>query len=122
MSSTEHDSLNITPRNEGDSATAVATRPVPTSRDLEQWNVVLLDDDQHTYTYVIEMMIQLFGMNTEAATLVAQRVDEDGRAVCMTTHKEHAELKRDQIHACRKDHRISSCAGSMSALLEPFTS
>lgn len=50
---------------------------------------------------------------------VAKTVDTEGRAILMTTHKELAELKRDQIHAFGRDPRIMSCAGSMSAEIEP---
>ena len=33
--------------------------------------------------------------------------------------KEHAELKRDQIHAFGADVRVPTCAGSMSAVILP---
>jgi ATP-dependent Clp protease adaptor protein ClpS len=87
-------------------------RPVP-------WNVVLLDDQDHSYEYVIEMVQKLFGMSAEAAYNVAKRVDSEGRAVVMTTHKERAEFKAAQIMGFGKDFRIASCAGSMSAIIEP---
>jgi ATP-dependent Clp protease adaptor protein ClpS len=45
-------------------------------------------------------------------------VDEDGKAVCLTTTLEHAELKRDQIHAFGNDPFVSQCQGSMSATIE----
>ncbi len=83
------------------------------------WNVVLLDDDDHTYEYVIRMLHTVFSMPIEKAFKVAETVDADGRAVLLTTHKEHAELKREQVHAFGKDVLIASCAGSMSAILEP---
>jgi len=87
-------------------------QPVP-------WNVVLLDDDHHSYEYVIEMMQRLFHRSPQAGMLVAREVDSRGRAVCMTTHKELAELKRDQIHAFGKDVRIPACGGGMTAVIEP---
>ena len=37
----------------------------------------------------------------------------------MTTTMEHAELKRDQIHAFGKDDLITRSKGSMSASIEP---
>lgn len=83
------------------------------------WNVVLLDDDQHTYPYVMTMVQDLFGFGLEKAFAVAQTVDSAGRAVCLTTHKEHAELKRDQILGYGADPRIMTCQGSMSAIIEP---
>jgi ATP-dependent Clp protease adaptor protein ClpS len=41
--------------------------------------------------------------------------------IVLTTTKEHAELKRDQIHAFGPDKRIPRCAGAMSAVIEPAT-
>lgn len=89
-----------------------AQRPVP-------WNVVLLDDDEHTYEYVIRMMQRLFAHPLEKAVQIAKAVDRDGRAICKTTHKELAELKVEQIHAFGADHLIASCKGAMSAIIEP---
>jgi ATP-dependent Clp protease adaptor protein ClpS len=37
----------------------------------------------------------------------------------MTTHRELAELKRDQIHSYGTDPRVATCQGSMSATVEP---
>ena len=50
---------------------------------------------------------------------MAQEVDTQGRVVVLTTTLEHAELKRDQIHAYGKDVMIADCQGSMSASIEP---
>ncbi len=95
------------------------TRAKPRTRRPGPWNVVLLDDDHHTYEYVIRMMQSIFGHPPEKGYQIACRVDEDGRAVCLTTHKEHAELKRDQIHAFGKDPLMAQSRGSMSAIIEP---
>ena len=46
-------------------------------------------------------------------------VDQANRAIVFTSHKELAELKREQIQGFGTDHRIASCKGSMSAILEP---
>lgn len=91
----------------------------PKVEEPRQWNVVLLDDDDHTYEYVIAMMQELFAQPIEKAFMVARKVDEQGRAICLTTHKEHAELKRDQILAFGKDPLMTESKGSMSAIIEP---
>jgi ATP-dependent Clp protease adaptor protein ClpS len=83
------------------------------------WNVVLLDDDAHSYEYVMIMVQDLFGFGLEKAFVAAKTVDTHGRVVCLTTHKEHAELKCEQIHGYGADPRIMGCAGSMSAIIEP---
>lgn len=84
-----------------------------------QYHVVLLDDDHHTYEYVIEMLGKLFGYGPEKALQMAREVDTTGRVIVWTGALERAEHHRDRIHAYGKDWRIPQCAGSMSAILEP---
>ncbi len=84
-----------------------------------RYNVILWDDNDHTYDYVIEMMRALFGHQLERGFEIALSVDRAGRAICLTTTMEHAELKRDQIHAYGKDRMLARCKGPMSASIEP---
>jgi ATP-dependent Clp protease adaptor protein ClpS len=83
------------------------------------YNVLLLNDDDHTYDYVIGMLQQLFGYPREKGQLMAKEVDTTGRVIVLTTTKEHAELKRDQIHAFGADPQLPRSKGSMSAMIEP---
>lgn len=86
-----------------------------------RFHVILWDDDDHSYEYVVLMMRQLFGHPFEQGFEMAKKVDTHGRVICLTTTKEHAELKRDQIHAFGKDMLIARCKGSMTATIEPET-
>jgi ATP-dependent Clp protease adaptor protein ClpS len=88
-------------------------------KKLPPYHVVLWDDDDHSYAYVITMLQELFGYPVEKGYQFAEEVDKRGRAIVLTTTKEHAELKRDQIHAYGKDKLIRGCKGSMSATIEP---
>ena len=54
----------------------------------------------------------------EKGFLMAKEVDTQGRVIVLTTTREHAELKRDQIHAFGKDDLVDGCMGSMRATLE----
>ena len=81
-------------------------------------NVVLWNDEDHTYAYVIAMLIELFGHSAEKGYQLAEEVDTTGRVIVLTTTREYAELKRDQIHAYGKDGLIDDCAGSMWATIE----
>jgi ATP-dependent Clp protease adaptor protein ClpS len=84
------------------------------------YNVVLLNDDDHTFQYVIAMMQELFGYPPERGKQIADEVHNTGRAIVLTTTKEHAELKQDQIHAYGPDPWSSKdCKGSMTAIIEP---
>ncbi|MCA9197987.1 MAG: ATP-dependent Clp protease adaptor ClpS [Planctomycetales bacterium] len=97
------------------------TRPENDRRERRQprYHVVLWDDDEHSYDYVVRMMQQLFGYSYEKGYKIACDVDAAGRTVCLTTTREHAELKRDQVHAFGRDALIASCKGAMSCTIEP---
>jgi ATP-dependent Clp protease adaptor protein ClpS len=88
---------------------------------LPPYNVVLLDDDDHSYEYVILMLRKIFGHSIDKGYEMAQEVDATGRVVVATTNLEQAELKRDQIHSFGPDPLIPRCKGSMSATVEPAT-
>jgi len=83
------------------------------------YNVVLLDDDEHTYEYVIEMLQKLFAFSETDAFQHAVEVDSTGRTVVMTCELDQAEFGRDQIHAYGADPRMPQSKGSMSAIVEP---
>jgi ATP-dependent Clp protease adaptor protein ClpS len=85
---------------------------------LPPYNVVLLDDDEHSFEYVIYMLKTLFGHPPEKGYKMAIEVHTTGRVVVATTHMERAELKREQIHAFGPDPLIPRCKGSMSATAE----
>lgn len=88
-------------------------------KQLPPYNVVLLDDDDHSYAYVVEMLQKVFGHTPERGYQLATEVDGSGRAIVCTTHKELAELKREQVQGYGRDVRVASCRGSMSAVIEP---
>ena len=87
---------------------------------VPRYNVILLDDDAHTYDYVIEMLGDVFGHSIDRAYQMACEVDAKGRVIVDTTHKDRAELKRDQIHDYGADWRMSNSKGGMSATIEPI--
>ena len=84
-----------------------------------RYKVILWDDDDHSYDYVVRMMQQLFAQTKEQAFQSALEVDSNGQVICLTTTLEHAELKRDQIHAFGKDELIDRCTGAMWSTIEP---
>lgn len=86
---------------------------------LPPYNVILLNDDDHSYDYVVLMLNTIFGHPIEKGLKMALEVDQTGRVVVATTNLELAELKRDQIHDFGPDPLIPRCKGSMSAVVEP---
>jgi ATP-dependent Clp protease adaptor protein ClpS len=91
--------------------------PVRQGRRQPRYNVILWDSDGHTFDYVEKMLRELFGHQKEQCHEIAKTVDAEGKAVVLTTTKEHAELKRDQIHAYGKDN-LEDSKGSMWSTIE----
>src|SRR5215469_5353691 len=83
------------------------------------YNVVLLDDDEHTYEYVVEMLQKLFAFSAGDAFQHAVEVDKTGRTVVVTCELAQAEFGREQIHGYGADPRMPQSKGSMSAIVEP---
>jgi ATP-dependent Clp protease adaptor protein ClpS len=86
------------------------------------YNVILLDDDQHTYDYVVEMLGALFFLPLETAYQHAVEVDTTGRTVVITCERPQAEYARDQIHGYGADPRMPRSNGSMKAVIQPVSS
>lgn len=104
-------------------AAAVAVREKTKRRKKPKrqppYHVILWNDEDHSFAYVITMMQKLFGHPLTKGFEIAQEVHLRGRAIVLTTTREHAELKRDQIHAFGKDDLVAGCQGSMWATIEP---
>lgn len=102
---------------------APTVTPSPAQDEEEQqgrlFHVVLLDDDEHTYDYVVEMLQKLFVFSHDVAFQHAVEVDTTGRTIVITCERPQAEFARDQIHAYGADPRMAKSKGSMSAVLVP---
>ena len=83
------------------------------------YQVILLDDDDHSYDYVIEILTKIFDFTESKAYEHAVEVDSRGHTRLLTCSLEEAERKRDQVHAYAADWRLPRSLGSMAALIEP---
>tara|TARA_Y100000590_G_scaffold303009_1_gene341640 strand:+ start:158 stop:481 length:324 start_codon:yes stop_codon:yes gene_type:complete len=100
---------------------AIVEQP-DTEEELERpYHLILLDDDSHTYQYVIRMLGAIFGYSREKALGIASVVDSQGQAILMTGPKDECLLKQEQIHAYGPDPLMEISQGSMSAVIEPAT-
>ncbi len=100
---------------------SVAPETEATQKDdlIPMYRVVLLDDNDHTYDYVIEMLQKIFIFALEEAYRHAEEVDRAGRTVLITCELPQAEFARDQILGYGPDWRLQRSKGSMSAVIEP---
>ena len=91
-----------------------------TRDDLSKlYHVIILNDDDHTFDYVIEMLQAVFGFPYATALAHTMEADATGSSIVLTTNLEEAEQKRDQIHAYGPDWRLPHSRGSVAALVEP---
>lgn len=93
--------------------------PRTETRRQPPYNVVILNDEEHTFEYVIELLRKLFAHSKAAAEGLTWRIHNEGRAVVYTTHKEKAELKRDQVLAYGPDPRMAISKGPLGCYIEP---
>ena len=91
----------------------------PKLRKLPPYNVILLDDNDHTFEYVVEMLAKIFSYPQDKGNELAKTMDDSGKVIVLTTHKELAELKCDQITTYGADWRLERSKRAMSALIEP---
>jgi ATP-dependent Clp protease adaptor protein ClpS len=83
-----------------------------------RYHLVLLDDDDHSYDYVVEMLGHIFGYSRDKGFAIACVVDSEGRAIVETADEDTVLHHQRQIHAFGADPRSLHCLGSMSAIIE----
>jgi ATP-dependent Clp protease adaptor protein ClpS len=95
----------------------------PTTQPKRQppYAVVVLNDDDHTYAYVIDVLCRYCGHPAEKAFKLAQQIDRTGRAAVWTGSLEVAELKRDQIRGMGPDfYAMRPVTYPLGVVLEPM--
>jgi ATP-dependent Clp protease adapter protein ClpS len=70
---------------------------------LPPYAVIVFNDDLHTFAYVIETFMKVFGYPREQCYTLAAQIHHAGRGVVWSGPKEVAELKRDQIRSAGPD-------------------
>jgi ATP-dependent Clp protease adaptor protein ClpS len=83
--------------------------------------VVVLNDDDHTYAYVIDVLQKTFGYDLEKCYLLALQIDLTGRAVVWTGTMEVAEFKRDRIRGFGPDvYAMKPVTFPLGCVIEPM--
>jgi ATP-dependent Clp protease adaptor protein ClpS len=83
------------------------------------YHVIILNDDEHSYEYVIEMLQSAVGLSQAEAVARTVEADTTGSSIVVTCSLEDAEDKRDRIHSFGPDPRMPQSRGSITALVEP---
>ena len=102
--------------------TATVEPEIENIEDAEReklYHVIILNDEEHSYEYVIEMLQNIFAFSYSTAMAHTLEADQTGSSIVLTCGLEEAERKRDQIHAYGPDWRMPNSRGAVTALVEP---
>jgi len=77
--------------------------------------VVLFDDEEHSYDYVVEMLTHCCEMSREAAFRCAFEVDMTGRTIVFHGDFDECKTVCDKILTYGPDHRLPQSMSSMNA-------
>ena len=73
-----------------------ATQKLP-PKPLPPWKVLLHNDPVNNFDHVIKTIVELTHLNEMDAKMRTQEADKTGVALLLVTHKERAELYKDQF-------------------------
>ena len=79
-----------------------ATKTAPKNKPpqmLPPWKVLLHNDDKNDMPHVVSTIMELTTLKEQDAKLRTQEAHETGVALLLTTHKERAELYKDQFES-----------------------
>ena len=80
-----------------DATTKPEAKTDPKSKLLPPYHVILMNDDDHSFDFVVMVLRKVFGVTQEEGFQLALRAHETGRSVVWTGAKEIAELKVEQM-------------------------
>ncbi|ADV62540.1 ATP-dependent Clp protease adaptor protein ClpS [Isosphaera pallida ATCC 43644] len=101
------------------SAPKTSTRGLTKTRQLPRYHVIILNDEEHTFEYVIDLLTKVFRHSRPTAEALTWQIHTRGMAIVYTTHKELAELKRDQVLSWGPDPRMEISKTSLACYIEP---
>jgi len=103
--------------------THVTTRPKEQTdkrtRRIPPYNVILENDDYHSFGFVMEVLQKALGCNQQRAFLLTEEAHTKGRAIVWTGSKEVAELKLEQIRTFEEFRADGSKLGPLGCRIEP---
>jgi ATP-dependent Clp protease adaptor protein ClpS len=90
-------------------------------KTLPPYAVIVLNDDLHTFDYVVETFQKVFGYQLEKAYQLASQIHTTGRGLVWSGSKEVAELKCDQIRGAGPDlYALKKVEFPLGTYIEPM--
>ena len=115
-----------------ESPPAVERLPKPKQRRKKQpadakpkkqppYAVVLFNDEEHSFQYVVETLMKVFGYPHEKSYSLTLQIHNAGKGIVWSGSREVAELKRDQIRSAGPDfYAAKKVEFPLKATVEPL--
>jgi ATP-dependent Clp protease adaptor protein ClpS len=88
---------------------------------LPPYAVVVLNDDEHSFDYVMLTFQKVFGYTLEKCFQLTVQIHEQGRGIVWSGPKKVAELKRDLIRSAGPDiHAVKRVDWPLGCEIEPL--
>jgi ATP-dependent Clp protease adaptor protein ClpS len=78
------------------------------------WNVLLLNDDYHSFDFVILLLIKIFRKDMDEALAITMDIHNNGQGIAATCSKERAELYLEQVASMKEGKK-----GAIGCVIEP---
>ncbi|HEV7300969.1 MAG TPA: ATP-dependent Clp protease adaptor ClpS [Tepidisphaeraceae bacterium] len=97
-----------TPAAPSEGGNATATKPRKSTKSapkrkppgmLPPWKVLLHNDDKNDFKFVIDTIVELTPLNKQDAETRMREANDTGLTLLLVTHKERAELYKDQFES-----------------------
>jgi ATP-dependent Clp protease adaptor protein ClpS len=89
------------------------------TRLLPPYNVILANDDYHSFEFVVLVLRKALGYGEEKAFQLTHEAHHNGRAIVWTGSKEVAELKVEQIRTFHEPRPGGINLGPLGVTIEP---
>ena len=94
------------------------TREKTRTRKIPPYHVILENDDDHSFEFVMDTLQKALGINEEKAFVFTHQAHDTGRAIVWTGTKEVAELKAEQIQTFHEI-KAGKKLGPLGVTIEP---
>ena len=78
------------------------------------WHVILLNDDVHTFQFVIMVLVKIFRKEVNEAIKMTYEIHEKGQTIATTCSKERALLYQEQVVSVKEGDK-----GALKCVIEP---
>jgi len=100
-------------------STKPKSREQTRTRRLPPFNVILENDDYHSFEFVVDVLRKVLGCSEERAFLLTHEAHTSGRAIIWTGAKEVAELKFEQVRSFHETRTDGRKFGPLGCTIEP---